>query len=441
MSDEPTASSDEALALEPATTINEPRRRALWGVLAIIALVTGGVVVASSDDSAPARLPIALGAGATGESGASPAADMKMAWVHYVAGEGLPALGDDATAYRLDGKVDEAQVRSLARALGLSSDPVRDGELWRVEADGDVLEVYPGGGGGWWYSSKSATISSVAGSSGSEGCAPDGGCATEVACAPEPCGVPAPPPKPLTNPDLPSEEQARQIALDLLGSTGVDVTTAMVTVNGPYEAWYVSVEPRIDGVLVSGASASVGVGANGTILNASGTLGTPVRLDDYPVLDTRAVIDRLNHQQGDYVLEDDALVDPATEPAPEPGLDPGVASSETCRNEADGSTVCDVVDELGPAPAPLEIALLAAEPVLVLLPAMDGSKASYLVPGYRMTDDNGGVVDVVAVDDDSLAPSQAPSPQVVDPPMSVEEAPYGREPDAAPEIGTATPRR
>ena len=74
------------------------------------------------------------------------------------------------------------------------------------------------------------------------------------------------------------------------------VTSAEVTVDGPEKVWYVSVEPNVDGLAVSGLTASVSVGSKGAIVIRLGLPRPPDRLGDYPVLDTRAAIDRLTRQ-------------------------------------------------------------------------------------------------------------------------------------------------
>ncbi|MGF2075585.1 hypothetical protein, partial [Enterococcus casseliflavus] len=67
----------------------------------------------------------------------------------YVPGDDLPALGGEATAYRLDGDVDEARVRTLADALGLDGPVDDEGDgSWSVAGDHGSLDVYPGG---WSY--------------------------------------------------------------------------------------------------------------------------------------------------------------------------------------------------------------------------------------------------------------------------------------------------
>src|SRR3546814_9929852 len=95
---------------------------------------------------------------------------------------------------------------------------------------------------------------------------------------------------------LPSKEDAEQIALDLLAATGLEVDGAKVSVEGPYDAWYVIVEPMLEGLPVAGWTSSVGVGPEGKVLHASGTLASAERLGDYPLITTTAAIERLNAQ-------------------------------------------------------------------------------------------------------------------------------------------------
>jgi hypothetical protein len=495
------------LTLESTTVVKAPRRRALWGVLAAVAVVAGALAVtAGGEDGSLPTLPVALGSAgrdsAAGAMAAPEAADMKlMAWVTYVAGDDLPALGGEGSAYRLTGTVDEARVQALAAALGLSGDLEHEDGYWHLQTDDAVLEVYEGGGGSWWYSIQQYETLPAEGG-GSAGCepgpavdcgivppdvapepgtAPAGPATTIVegtanatasctasqaedgttveecvssgeACPPDQkCDYPTPI-EPQPPADLPSEDEAREIALDLLQATGMDVDDAKVTVDGPYDAWYVTVEPKLDGVPVSGWIASVGVGAKGAITSASGSLATPERVGDYPLIDTRAAIDRLNEQQAGwsaYATDDVAPLgapgtassrpavavagDPAVDSPPPAAdaiapttvlecVDPttlaeaGVDSSTACG----GPDVCydavppagddvptTVVPDCGPypEPEPVEIVLHDAERVLVLLPSVDDTGDSYLLPGYRFSGDDGAIVEIAAVADESLAPT------------------------------------
>ena len=429
MADDSGTTSGEELHLQPVSAGMRPRRRALWGALAAVAVAAAGLAVISGGDDAVPRLPVALGAAGRNEA-AGVAADMSLAaWITYVAGDDLPALGGDGAAYRLRAAdIDEDRVQAVADALGLTGEVTHEDRMWRVQDDGAVLEVYEDGGGSWWYSVQPIGVSSgsggcdpgpavdcavseegVAGAATtvpSEQCvAPDGAtcsstpetspcpddttrCAEPVPPVGEPCPpdaictgpVPAPecppeadclPPQPIepTPPaDLPSKDEAHEIALDLLDATGMDVDGAKVTVDGPYDVWSVLVEPTVDGLPVSGLMASVAVGSKGVVTSASGWLGTPERVGDYPLLDTRAAIDRLNAQGAGFgggpvpmgVAEDlttrdaaasDAGVSGPVDPCADDGtcttmiapVEPSTTVVEQCKAQPDGSEVCEAV--------------------------------------------------------------------------------------------------
>jgi hypothetical protein len=564
MADPGGSASHEDLTLQPTSAVTKARPRALWGVLAAVVLAAGALAVTSGDDGGERPvLPVALGAsGAGGE--AAMAADMSLAYVTNAAGDGLPALGGEAEANRLSGTVDQARVLALATALGFE-DPARllaegrsgDG-TWRVESGHGTLEVYEAGGGAWMFSSQqllgdgsSGSGSSSSGSAGCEpgpavdcgfaegsgpittvpgtGCAYDGstGCATtqtamaecppnasclapgvDPACPPDAvCAEPLPL-EPTPPADLPSKDEAQRIAMELLSHAGMDVDDATVSVNGPSDAWYITVEPRIDGLSAVGWQANVGVGPKGTITMASGLFGTPERLGRYPLIDTDAAIERLNALQGGGIMPmigrgDIAVDSGAARGSAEAGAatdcspmsdDVGgtiscaeVTTTSTvvsaCKVQPDGTEICEtpssppsvacvappteagtdpaaqdrvgcglpeacydtakpldesasettIVDpacvdpmpmpDPGPAPEPepVEITLTKAEPVLILMPAVDGGPEIYVVPGYRFSNADGVVVEVAAVADESLAPTTTIATQVsppTEPPVS-----------------------
>jgi hypothetical protein len=523
----------DELALAPVTVVSRKRPKALWGVLAAVAVAAGALAATSGggEDSTPPLLPIALGSPATGRQ-AEGAADSMLAWVTYVPGDALPALGGEAPAYKLSGTVDEAQVQALAAALGLEGEPVQQDGMWSVTgADGAVLQVSEGAGATWWYSAVSPDVplgrpntgvaeeecAAVSSEDGTvtecafphwvdpdcvtpeggidacvpattlapmppEDCPPSASCAV-LEVAPVDCaeveagdcpGRTAPPA------DLPSEDEAREIALALLAATGLETADAVVTVDGPFDAWYVSVEPAIDGT-PSGLLANVAVGSGGTVASAGGYLGTPERLGSYPLLDTRAAIDRLNEQLGDggwfayspgvardIVIASDedpsaACLGPAdattTIPCPDDTGDTTTTFVPTtvppCKVQADGSEICegsgsgeaptpvlpecpdlvppvdqplpeesiadcalvDPIPDPMPEPEPTEVVLTDATPILVLVPANDGSTDAYLVPGYRFTGDDGARVDAPAIADASLA-GPTPTEPPVEPPIT-----------------------
>jgi hypothetical protein len=441
----------------PPPASRRRRRWALWGALAVVALGAGAVAVAGPDGGDPPKLPLALGAGTTegGAAAAPMAADMSLAWVRYVAGDDLPALGGSGPAYRLRGP-DEAAVRRLAAAFGLGRARMdHHDDLWDVTGpagpDDAVPQLQVFADGTWSYfeapiAMPGAVGGGASGSTGSVG-------ATEPAILPEE-GATCPPdakcvdPVPLTTvvptppADLPSRDEAEAIALERFRSAGMDVDGATVTVDGPYDGWYVTVEPALDGLPVSGVGWSATVGSKGRVLGASGTIGQAERLGTYPTIDTRAAVDRLNdgtawgsgvgYGARDAMATTDAVADVGSAPVttvPEDGVtettsvavDPS-APVAGCPEPADATaTDCVQIDPMPVDPMPVEpmpteppepteVVLHGAERILVVLMASDGSTDRYAVPGYRMTGDDGAVVEVPSVDDDSLLPTTTVAP-------------------------------
>lgn len=476
----------EAEALPPvvATPTSARRRRALWGALAVLAVAAGTLaVVANDDDGSSPRLPIALGAGGAETKSAAPAAaDMAIyAPYHYIAGDDLPRLGGSGPAYRLSGTVHEGDVARLASALHLTGTPQHEDGFWRLSTDAGSLEVYEGGGGTWWYSNapliepNGAAGSTGGGSTGSaEGCPPDakecasvGGSTTVAVPPPDAGSTPSPildqpvsdcaadkcidpvEPEPFVPPaDLPSKDEAKAIALDLFATIGTDLGQPTVSVDGPHDAWYVSIEPTVDGLAASGMYFNVSVGPKGEVTSAGGMLNTPERVGDYPTIDTRAAIDRLNdgiayggtrdtaagtasgsaEAIAPAVGTDEAPVTTTTvvadlgggssgiEPAPPICAQDDVVTDAPAADGGASTTLAAQVDPAVPVPEcppyeppePIDVVLHQADRVLVLIAANDGSPASYLVPGYRFHGDHDTVVDVPAVDDQSLLPVQGP---------------------------------
>ena len=520
----------EELTLEPTGSRPSTRRRALWGVLTAGAVVVGALVVTSGGEDATAPgLPVALGSSVADREASGAAADAMLAWVTYVPGDDLPALGGRASAYRLAANVTEDQVRALAGALELEGDPVQDGPSWTVSDGSGYLDVYDSGVAQWWFSStagvavRSAARAARVARAGVDACAERadgvvtecavtprtdvecdaaGGACTTPACDPAAgdctaatttttvcgpgadCVDPAPPPdcavssdgsstcadvEELAPVDLPSEDEARAIAIDLLTATGLDVDDADVTVERGYDAWYVSVEPRLDG-LPTGLVASVSVGAGGAVTSASGHLADPERLGEYPLLDTRATIERANALSGvdggageptvpvdaGSTTGGDTVVTAATV-IDDVGATAGT-TAPACKVQPDGTEICESTgsgitcpqvgapddEPLGapetpdctppvtdpglepeplPAEGPLEVVLVDASPVLVPLGAADGSTDAYLVPGYRFTDESGGRVDLAAVADSALTTPPTTDTSAVEPPVTATVAP------------------
>ena len=207
----------------------------------------------------------------------------------YRVGGTLPPLATGATVYRADATTTPARVARLAEALGLTGSVREDASGWSVAGAGRSLEVQRAGGLPW-------TLSSSGGGSVSSGCAVASPGSTSSSGISAPTPAASPPPACLgtaTVPGLPSRVDAERRARDVLTRAGFDLTGATASSTGGTDSWYVSFTPTIAGLPVLGGQWSVTVGANGSVLSASGRLADPVGVGDYPLAGVAAGVHRL----------------------------------------------------------------------------------------------------------------------------------------------------
>lgn len=427
--------------------------RLLISVLALAALLAGACGVKGGDGTLRALPRGGGGAGAVAESAALMADDAAGAaryrTVVYQAGEGLGAgLPTSAPAYELTGEPSAADVRRLARLLGMSgevtSESPSDGAGFRV-VDGDLLLEVQRAPGGPWYASDQRDSAGVA-----TACAvavePDRPVSAEkagaAAASPEPACVdqqPAPVAG-LLSPEA-AQRRAREI-LDGLDHKGVTYTVEADGASGG-QATLVNVAVAIGGRPVPTLGSWFAFGAEGKVLAANGWLGTFEPIGDYPLAGVDVGIDRLNAGgSGPRVLG-----------IPEPAIAPATPAP-ACPPEAD----C-VAPEGGGAPGPSQAP--PPEPEVVVLDKVRlGYNAVFgpcagdplvLVPAYlfAVPDSGGSGEDVElsaeAVTDDLLA-SQAQDAEDARPcPGTAGDEP-GREPKGgggvapgSPGSGTAEP--
>ena len=282
----------------------------LAAVVPVLLLAVAIIVTRDGGSHRPARLPVAAGGGASARStadaavaGAPEPALYPAGGIVYEAADGLPALDGTGRAYRLR-PVGEDAVRRLATALGLAGDPVAQEGGGLLVQDGDrMLSVYPQAGGSWSYylgGPDGSTGSGIA-IAGTPAC--DGGPDCPVTSPPADCaggdGCPdVAPPEPQRPSDLPSEEDAKAAALDLLRNAGVAVDGADVHVDDAFTSWSVRVDPTVDGMATSGLTSYLAVGAKGAIDYANGYLATPEPADEYPLTGTAVAIERMNRGEG-----------------------------------------------------------------------------------------------------------------------------------------------
>lgn len=448
---DPSAPTDPTPAPAPTPDDVRPRagRRRVWGAVAALAVAVGAVAVQAGRSDDPPLLRVALGAAAGGTAEA--AADLSMAApVTYRAAGDLPLGGGEAPAYEVAAEVDAADVAELADALGLAEELERTDAGWTAEGPAGRLDVQVGvGAPTWWYGGAVTRSSDPSG--GTSGC--EGGPAVD--CAPVTTLAPAPAPV-----DLPSEAEARAAALEVLTAGGLDEGSAAITAEALPDAWLVTAEVAVDGRPV-GPLASAAIGTDGAVQYANGTWLEVRRLGDYPLVDTRAAIDRLNAAWGatafaggvggpevgatdtTAVAEDAIVVDaapPACAPQPdgrelcEQPVTTTVQAAVTDRPEGpapvlDGAEDCTVSPAVDPAasgaaedvvaancvdvavPAePTEVVLTEVTPALLLTSGFTPGDPTYLLPAYRFGNDDGVQLDVHALADEALAPLQPPAP-------------------------------
>ena len=428
--------------------------------LAVAAAIALTAVACGSEDERPA-LPISLGAGggeaasAMAEDSAGGAAGRAMpASVDYELDADTSGLPDEGPAYEMKSRAGEGDVRELAEALGLDGEPEQGSRSeWYVSGDGGaLLTVEPMAGSPWYFQSEGACtpetqtsdgapvacsgggVSSRGDVAGAEPVAPDEPVASDEpvsdeaeptpACKPQPdgseiCEAPAPEPiEPERPANLPTEDEAENTARALLTKIGVDLEDATVRTEDGYSAWFVSVEPTIDGLPVYGFGWSVTVGPDKKIQSASGHLGDPSKVADYPLLDVKDAVEKL---KSEYAAVTDIAVDCSDTPGGE-----GAGTEALCAE---------------PAPAePLVQRITAVKLGLVWSPSYTEDGPAYLTPAWVLTIDGGGEMPVNALPDEYVQqpeiddePRPLPADDSGEPGQSEPGSPGGAtEPDAPP---------
>ena len=356
-------------------------------------LLAGGLALAllagCGSDADPKALPVlTTGAGADDaaslaapESGAS-TADMRIGGrVEYRYDGDLPELDDEAAAWELAvEKIDTSEIEELAERLGADGDVERTEFGWHVEGDdGAQLDVQRSAGLPWntYVASPDTAVSSPG-----------------VACPDDPearekCVVE----EPKRPTDLPSKAEAEDIARELFEELGVDLDGATVRVDDGFSVWNVTADPELDGMPVIGMTTAVAVGPKGVVQFANGWLTEPDKGDDYPLIGTKAALEKLQDEQVTTMLG-----------APEPMI------AEDCEG---GPAVDCVID---PIPVPTEPTVVELTDVrlgLQLFGSWDGDEPAYLVPSYLFATEDGGELPVIAIEEEFLAPPPEPEPQPV----------------------------
>jgi len=399
------------------------------GLVFAASVASVAVVAGRGDDATSGLEKLPFGAAPSRE--AAMAAEQKSdavlsapVMVEYRLSGPLPDLPPTAPAYRLTSAVTAAEVKRLARILGLEGDVVETPERLVVRAGERELAVERQPGLPWYLgygvSCSDSPVSSETGiplkcaATGSsevrvvddtavlgaippvQALVPPGAEPAPAVAKPVPaperfpgepfcptdigCGVPpAPPVRPS---DLPSRAEAGAQARALFTALGVGLDS--FELSDGFDAWYASVQPQVGGLDV-GWSVSVAIGPKGVLQWANGFLATPERMGDYPLAGTAVGFERLQRGASSY----------------------GWSASASAYGDGGGGIAVDAMVAPAPAIAPApDIARL--EPAGTFVQTITGARLALqylgerLVPVYRFLLSDGGWVEAPAVVDELL---------------------------------------
>jgi hypothetical protein len=429
------------------------RRLALAAVVVVLGLsACGDPNTTTPLADQPKVIQLASGQGGGGSVGAEAApaaatmdarAESKMAFfglTEFVYDGDLPALDTPAGSwfFATGQNPDLDRVAQLAAALGAEGEvralAEEQGGGWAVgpeDYSGTVLTVGSDGMLSWWLSATPTTAPAfacgsvavpydaavgegVAGSSGNADAtastsAPAVG-ETEPAVdvvAPDVAVPDCPTPQPPAG--VPTKDEALAKAKQLFADWGYDVDSYQF--DEPYaDEWGASVNASL---VLEGMKApimvSVGFGENGVVTYASGSLATPERGDDYPTIGAAAGLERLKDQQNQYIGLDSISARTASgDVAATDGaaIEPAIgADIAPCEPEAARADCAPVSSE------PVTVTLNSVKADLMMQWAADNT--IWLLPAYSFGTADGGLYNVLAVDDAYI--------QEVDPPIAVSE--------------------
>jgi hypothetical protein len=277
-------------------------------VLGTIVGAAGAAVLAATDGRseslpklpflAPARAPAGRAPGPSG--------------LEYRVRGRLPDLDGRSRAYTLGTRPGRGAVERLATALGVHGAVRADANGWTVREQPRLVRVDSRPGLPWFLATFPGPCVIVSGPPRGATPVPSGAGSPVVtgpaSRRPNP-GSSLPPVHtdcPETDPgsvdsaaparprpaDLPSREEAERTGYEALRRAGVGRAWAVQTFDLG-SAWRVEVDPAVDGVPAAGYSWRATVGPGGRVVQASGYLARPSATDAYPLVGTKAGLERL----------------------------------------------------------------------------------------------------------------------------------------------------
>ena len=297
----------------------------VMAAVAVVVIVLGAVFAWTRDDEStvvgqPASLPILLGSrSATAMAVTSTVVNP----VSYVRGRDVADLTGTLDAWTVAAtEPDPAGVRRLADAFDVSGDLHRSADGWQIGADdGAFVRVASSAGARWIYNA--GLEASTAAVCGVPPAPPTTVPVTTIPgqadAVPDPCAPTSPPA------NVPSTTEAERRARDLLKRAGLELGSFQITSTSDDWGAQVTATPEIGGVAGHGVETVVSFGAEASVTAAVGWLGSPTKMDTYPLVGVDAAIARLNHGQ-DPLLLDELTPQIASGPVSGPGSGSGSGS-------------------------------------------------------------------------------------------------------------------
>jgi hypothetical protein len=428
-------------------------------VLVMLGVVVGVIAVASKgsspshDAASLPKLPLASAnaerTGATKDAtAAAPATSAMLAPIGLdvtVAGT-LPDLGTTAAAYEFTAQPTADAVAKLASALAVSGDVSDIEGAFVVNGTENVLRVEKAAPAFWsMYPAAATRDNCTTSSDGTTTCQGSGSTSTAspaIGCAVPPCPpnstCPAPDVKcspgsttTTTRPaDLPTKDEAEQQASTLFSKAGMSLDGARLETTEGDATWVVTLQPAVGGKSVSGLTATAVIGSKGKVASASGWLGTPKKLGDYPLVSAAAALDRLKN--GQYVssgvgpLRADAVAKATTavSSAPAPELTPeearkiapvtgsaGPATAGSSGSASGSGGAATPSTAVAPVPMPMPVPpakrqVTATGAHLELAVVARGNGTAVLVPVVAFETSDGSTLPLVAAVPDAFLEQQ-----------------------------------
>jgi len=421
---------------KPSTIPDAGAQRPRWvaAVASVVALVAG--TAALSGVLGGGALPtIALSSGggnlAMSTEGAGDDAKMSMWMGNYVftLADGVDIPAGSADVWRWP-QPNRGDARDVARRLGVDGDvqrlPADYGGGWEVKtADGayTTFSMYQDGSWYWWDPEANpwtiATTGCVAPEPAPDGTYDD---TDKEAAEYERCVNVEPP----AAKNLPSDAEARAAARRILAD---DASVKITDVYRDKWSVWVTAEYEI-GDLSTGQFASIGLGGNGVVMNASGQWGTPDKVGAYPTISARDAVDRLLNgpfPYGPAVMSARGAEDAATSDMAVIGGGSSVASDgSTDGTSSGGGSAPDTgsaepgVSEPSEPPVDImpvdELPPVEMEDIKVTLVKVELSYTAYygvdnvrwLLPSYLYTDSDGGTWTALAIEERYLGTEPPP---------------------------------